>query len=103
MLQGIPALIQILGIFFVPESPRWLISKGRGVEAKAILTKHHANGRENDPLVDVEYDQIKEAIVLDNTYKAKSTWLDLFKGKPNRRRLIIVFFCGLFLEISGNG
>ena len=37
--QTIPALLFFAGLFFVPESPRWLIQKKRVTEARAILTK----------------------------------------------------------------
>jgi sugar porter (SP) family MFS transporter len=103
LLQGIPAVLQILFIFFLPESPRWLISKGRGLEAKDILTKHHANGDPSNALVELEYKEIKRAIEEDSDFKSKGSWLDLVRNRPNRQRLFIVFFCGLFIEISGNG
>lgn len=99
LLQGVPAVIQLLFIWFVPESPRWLISRGNGAEAKRILVKYHANGDENNPIVDIEYSQIKEAILQDTQYKRQGSYLDLIREKPNRRRLIIVTFCGLFLEV----
>src|SRR6478736_5496490 len=50
-LQGLPSVIQLLFVWFVPESPRWLVSKDRKEEAFALLVKYHAEGNENDPLV----------------------------------------------------
>ncbi|MDO1446433.1 sugar porter family MFS transporter [Rhodocytophaga aerolata] len=35
----IPSLLFLLGLFFVPDSPRWLIQKGREEEGLTILTK----------------------------------------------------------------
>lgn len=38
-MQTVPALIYLLALMLVPESPRYLISKGRIEDAKAVLTK----------------------------------------------------------------
>ncbi|VUC34851.1 unnamed protein product [Clonostachys rosea] len=103
LLQAAPAILQLLLIWFVPESPRWLISKGRGKQARGILVKHHANGDERNAFVELEYREIKESIESDASIKEKTGWLDLVRTAGNRRRLIIVFFAGLFIEISGNG
>ncbi|KAI9128241.1 hypothetical protein K1719_001234 [Acacia pycnantha] len=43
---SIPSLIYfVLSVFFLPESPRWLVSKGRMVEAKKVLQR--LRGRED--------------------------------------------------------
>ncbi|CAG8212866.1 unnamed protein product [Penicillium olsonii] len=44
LLQAAPAFCQIIGVYCLPDSPRWLIAKGRTEEAKAVLIKYHANG-----------------------------------------------------------
>ena len=36
-IGAIPALILLVGMFLLPETPRWLISKGRWQEGKAVL------------------------------------------------------------------
>ena len=41
--QGIPTLVLALGLFLVPESPRWLAAVGRSAQALAVLTR--VNGR----------------------------------------------------------
>jgi sugar porter (SP) family MFS transporter len=38
-LTAVPALLFFIGMFFVPESPRWLAKKGNKNAARAILTK----------------------------------------------------------------
>ncbi len=38
-LEALPAILYYLGLFFVPQSPRWLILKGRFDEAKQVMTR----------------------------------------------------------------
>jgi len=35
----IPAVIMFIGVFFLPESPRWLVLKGKGKRARQVLHK----------------------------------------------------------------
>ena len=38
LMQAVPAAIFLLALFFIPESPRYLVSKGRNEQASKVLT-----------------------------------------------------------------
>jgi hypothetical protein len=95
-------VIQILFIYWVPESPRYLIAKDRQDQALAILAKYHANGNVHHPTVQFEYREIKETIRLEMENKKNSSYVDFFKTKGNRYRLAVLLSLGIFSQWSGN-
>ncbi|KAK4165492.1 general substrate transporter [Cladorrhinum sp. PSN259] len=101
LLQICPSLLQICFVFFLPESPRWLITKDRGDEARAILQKYHGESDRGDEFVAAEFAQMQTTIKLELEHSKKS-WLDLFKTAGMRRRVLITSMLGLFTQWSGN-
>ncbi|KAF4556055.1 Sugar (and other) transporter-like protein 38 [Elsinoe fawcettii] len=101
-LQAMMPFIQLVLIWITPESPRWLCSKDRHEEAKAILTKYHADGRPDDAFVDLEYFEIRETLRLEKE-NSKHGW-DVFLRTPgNRKRLLLIVLTTFFSQCSGNG
>ncbi|KAF2627759.1 hexose transporter-like protein [Macroventuria anomochaeta] len=102
LLQGLPSLIQLSLIWWVPESPRWLISKERYEEALSMLAYYHANGNQNDATVQFEYQEMKETIRMEVDASKNSSYLDFIKTRGNRWRLAILISLGIISQYSGN-
>ena len=68
----IPALIMFTGMLFLPETPRWLISRGREAECRSVLA------RVEDPaLIEDEIATMKGEIALDRGNRVR--WRDVFQ------------------------
>ncbi|KFY45409.1 hypothetical protein V495_03000 [Pseudogymnoascus sp. VKM F-4514 (FW-929)] len=102
IIQGAPSLIQICVIFWIPESPRWLIAKERSDEALNILAKYHANGDRTNPTVQFEYHEMKETITMEYQAKVNSSYFDFLKTRGNRYRLMLLVSLGIISQYSGN-
>ncbi|XP_063885678.1 proton myo-inositol cotransporter-like isoform X2 [Scylla paramamosain] len=76
------SLVQFIFFFFAPESPRWLISKGRVREGRGALLSL----RSEDYPSSAELDAIK-ADVNDNA--GKGGLVQVFKSPPVRRALLV--------------
>ncbi|KAI5123527.1 hypothetical protein M0805_006687 [Coniferiporia weirii] len=82
-IQFIWAFILSLGMFFLPESPRWLIKQGRE-EAAANALSRLTGLSPDDPSVKEDLEDIR--VNLEEEKKlSSSTYLDCFRtGEPNK-------------------
>jgi len=101
-LQVVPSFIQFCGIWFVPESPRYLINKDRHEEALRTLAKWHAGGDVNNATVQFEFREIKETIRIQKDIDQGTKYIDFVRTKGNRWRLAIIISLGVISQYSGN-
>lgn len=59
----LPAIPLVFLTFMLPESPRWLMIKGRDQEALHTLARLHARGNINDEFVRGEFDLMRAKVL----------------------------------------
>ncbi|WP_338450623.1 sugar porter family MFS transporter [Niallia oryzisoli] len=94
ILCAIPAVMLFIGMLIVPESPRWLASKGRKEEALKVLKQIRDENRALD-----EYKEIEEAVKKDEEFKKAS--IKDFKAPWLRRILLIGIGVAMVNQITG--
>ncbi|GIZ41863.1 hypothetical protein CKM354_000515200 [Cercospora kikuchii] len=100
LFQCVWPLMLLSGLYWVPESPRWLCMKDRGEEAKNILFRLHDDP--SDPshsFARAEYVQIQKQLTLDRTLD--DSWMHIFRKPSLRKRLWLTIGTTGFIQCSG--
>jgi MFS family permease len=104
-----PLLVQVVTPIIVcclvypctPESPRYLLYRGKEAQARKIIALYHTTAEDvNAPLVNAEIKQIQESLALMD--RKPLDFSPLYKTKQDRYRLFLIFLYSLFQQWNGS-
>jgi len=84
----IPALVLFIGMFFLPETPRWLMSKGREEEGEKVLRRI-----EDPSMIESSMAAMRHDMAID---ASQASWKEIFK--PWLRNALIIAIGIMFFQ-----
>ncbi|OQE19850.1 hypothetical protein PENSTE_c014G01898 [Penicillium steckii] len=97
--QVVPALVLIIGMIFLPESPRYLIEKEHYAEGMKVLRKLHFDGT-NEEWIETEFSEIRRTIEAEKGIAAQG-WVPMFTVPQWRIRMLHGLAVQLFTQMTG--
>ena len=101
LVQAVGSILQVCLIWFIPESPRWLVNKGYFDAARTTVAQTNANGDLNNPVVLTVYKEIVDTLKWEKEEKRTMTPVEIAKDPVARKRLLIGMSAGPFSAIAG--
>lgn len=86
-LQLVPVITLHITMWFMPESPRWLVDKDRIDDALKVLARVHARGNTEDPYVKAELSEIVSKVEWEKK-NPPPTYIQMLFGSEKRRTWI---------------
>ncbi|RDX95595.1 Polyol transporter 5, partial [Mucuna pruriens] len=100
-VAALPAIAVALGVLAMPESPRWLVVKGRFEEAKRVLIRTSENKGE----AELRLAEIQQAASASSgMWHGQGVWKELLvtPTRPVFRILVAAIGVNFFMQASGN-
>jgi len=95
-LAAVPAALQFIGFIFMPKSPRWLLSKGKVSEARAVLKTIRLGD------IEQEVKEIQDSISENSSTTGIGQIIKrCLSDGPTRRALLIGCSLQVFQQLSG--
>lgn len=100
-LSGVPAVIMFFGLLFMPESPRWLISKGKMEKARKILQRIRNVNNVEEEIEEITTAIHHEQLLATRDGSSENILKHIWNNRAVRRALFVG--CGLqaFQQLSG--
>ncbi|KAJ5625938.1 hypothetical protein N7510_002247 [Penicillium lagena] len=103
-MQGLPAVLLLVGMLLCNESPRWLAKQDRWEEARATLAKVRALPADH-PYIEQEFQAIATQLEHERALVGGSGFWDLMKEMwlipGNRKRALISIFLMICQQMTG--
>ncbi|PPR00886.1 hypothetical protein CVT24_000371 [Panaeolus cyanescens] len=96
-LQLVPAGLLLIGIQWLPFSPRWLLEVGRDDEAREVVYKLHGNDRES---AEKEFSEMYSVIKAEISVKSRRL-SDLWATRPMAKRTLVAVGVQVFCQFTG--
>jgi len=97
-----PAILSLIP-WVLPESPRWLYTRGEYIQAKRILAKYHGCDNEDSIWVSMQLREYEQYLNMDGGDKRWWDYGALFKTRQARYRLACNCIVAIFAQWAGNG
>ncbi|KAK5123277.1 hypothetical protein LTR85_002707 [Meristemomyces frigidus] len=101
LIQGFPALVAMMILLILPESPRWLIYQDRTDEALDVLARINATDRA-DTLVQLQYQEVMDTIAYEKAEGHQLGFREIVRTKPNRKRLALALSVSPIVMLTGS-
>ena len=103
-IQLVPGVMMCLMIPFVPETPRYLISRGKDAQGLKNLCKLRKLPAEHQ-YIQIEYGEVQAQVEYEHEIRAgRSYWVvlqDIFTSKSNFQRFFLAVMLFLFHKLTG--